>query len=778
MGQVHRLRHAIVRVLLEDGLVAHVPRPVDVVGRLEHGFRARIHAGDVLDGPMARHLGHEGFGVEPAGLGEPLEGVAHEGEHALALAPLDPMLERQREDGLDPRRAARDHRDGAGGRDGGDGAIAQGPAVPVDRPTEAREGAALLGEAGRLVMPDPSDEGHQPVGELERGLAVVGDPEGEQQIGPAHDAEPDAPVGLHGRVDLRQGIRVDLDHVVEEAYGQPHHALEIVPVDGRPVTVERFREARDVDGAQIARVPRWEALLTTVVHDEAVGHEAVRQRLLEIEDRLDACGLERLEPARKRLEVRTSAVVRAELLESVLLPAGQEPDLTIEPDDVVASDDEVVIGLRLVRAHTSLPIGKIRLAHRVTLGVEPGRNAEVEEHPLDVLQQRHGNRSEPDRHALGGAPAHMSVRREERLQKPALHILRAREDTPRNSHQLAGRAQAVLLADKAPQPCRLHSDLVTTRHVHGCQVISVSGPRPNHIVDVLGEERGQLPLLVAEEAQDGAPVALEVTIADQPAEHAPFRERSLGAEAALAIHEVEAFTGLEVIGALPPTSRHDLMVRGQSEFVPLLRQQPIHGLHARLEDVGDDRTVAHAESRIERDVDGLPTAREHVGADESLGCINQRVAGDTRIRRLDQRDLGRGIGRTPVDAVEEDHAGIAGAPRRAHDAVEHLARRQPPRREPRTRVDEVVLPARREGVHERVGDGDRDIEVRDAAVELALDELEDVRVVHPENPHVGAAPRAALLDRLSGRVEHAQEGHRARGAPAGRPHEVVLRPQP
>jgi hypothetical protein len=51
---------------------------------------------------MARHLGHEGFGVEPAGLGEPLEGVAHEGEHALALAPLDPMLERQREDGLDP----------------------------------------------------------------------------------------------------------------------------------------------------------------------------------------------------------------------------------------------------------------------------------------------------------------------------------------------------------------------------------------------------------------------------------------------------------------------------------------------------------------------------------------------------------------------------------------------------------------------------------------------------------------------------------------------------
>ncbi len=169
----------------------------------------------------------------------------------------------------------------------------------------------------------------------------------------------------------------------------------------------------------------------------------------------------------------------------------------------------------------------------------------------------------------------------------------------------------------------------------------VSGPRTDHVVDVLGEERGQLPLLVAEEAQDGAPVALEVTIADQPAEHAPFRTCSLGAEAALAIHEVEALTAFELIGALPATSGHDLMVRGQSELVALLRQQPIHGLRARLEDVGDDRAVAHAESRIERDLDGLPTGCEHVGADESFGRVDQRVSGDTWVCRLDQGDLGR-----------------------------------------------------------------------------------------------------------------------------------------
>ena len=70
-----------------------------------------------------------------------------------------------------------------------------------------------------------------------------------------------------------------------------------------------------------------------------------------------------------------------------------------------------------------------------------------------------------------------------------------------------------------------------------------------------------------------------------------------------------------------------------------------------------------------------------------------------------------------------------------------------------------------EGVHERVGDRDGDVEVGDAAVELALDELEDVGVVDAQDAHVGAAPGAALLDRLGGAVEDPQEGDRARRLP-------------
>src|SRR6185295_1967696 len=50
-----------------------------------------------------------------------------------------------------------------------------------------------------------------------------------------------------------------------------------------------------------------------------------------------------------------------------------------------------------------------------------------------------------------------------------------------------------------------------------------------------------------------------------------------------------------------------------------------------------------------------------------------------------------------------------------------------------------------------------------------------VRVVHPEDAHVGAAPRSPLLHRLGRRVEHAQEGHRARRAAARGVYHVVLR---
>ena len=61
---------------------------------------------------------------------------------------------------------------------------------------------------------------------------------------------------------------------------------------------------------------------------------------------------------------------------------------------------------------------------------------------------------------------------------------------------------------------------------------------------------------------------------------------------------------------------------------------------------------------------------------------------------------------------------------------------------------------------------------------LAADEIQDVRVVHPQDAHVGAPPRAALLDRLRGDVEDLHEGDRAAGDALGGLDHVVLGAEP
>ena len=173
-------------------------------------------------------------------------------------------------------------------------------------------------------------------------------------------------------------------------------------------------------------------------------------------------------------------------------------------------------------------------------------------------------------------------------------------------------------------------------------------------------------------------------------------------------------------------------------------------------------------------VDGpLPVrlpAREHRDVDraEVARLVREERLLAARVGRLDQPDLRRGVRRARVDPVEEDHA----RDRRCARRPARSGRRRPgPGAGPPPRRCAALIRSYSspfcERVHEPVGRRDRDVEVGDAAVELALDELEDVRVVDPEDPHVGAAPGAALLHRLGRAVEHAQEGHRARRPAAG-----------
>jgi hypothetical protein len=69
----------------------------------------------------------------------------------------------------------------------------------------------------------------------------------------------------------------------------------------------------------------------------------------------------------------------------------------------------------------------------------------------------------------------------------------------------------------------------------------------------------------------------------------------------------------------------------------------------------------------------------------SSGCSPHGLVG------LHHADLGRRVGGARVDAVDEDHARVARAPRRAHHALEDLARAQALVDLAVVRIDEVVV---------------------------------------------------------------------------------------
>jgi hypothetical protein len=84
-----------------------------------------------------------------------------------------------------------------------------------------------------------------------------------------------------------------------------------------------------------------------------------------------------------------------------------------------------------------------------------------------------------------------------------------------------------------------------------------------------------------------------------------------------------------------------------------------------------------------------------------------------------------------------------------------------------------------DGLHERLGNSHGDVEVVQLGIGgLAKDKLHDIRVVDPQDRHIGAAPGAALLDLFRGRVENLHEGNGAGGNAAGGAHHGILRPQP
>ena len=130
----------------------------------------------------------------------------------------------------------------------------------------------------------------------------------------------------------------------------------------------------------------------------------------------------------------------------------------------------------------------------------------------------------------------------------------------------------------------------------------------------------------------------------------------------------------------------------------------------------------------------------------------------------------------PVDAVDEDNAGLGVGIGRAHDLVPQLARGQ----DFVSGAGEFELPGRTflDRRHERVGGEDGEVEhAQPAGRVLGLDEGLDVGMIAAQGRHHGAAAVAGAHDGAAHRIPHVHERERSRGVGADALDRCALRPQ-
>ncbi len=170
-----------------------------------------------------------------------------------------------------------------------------------------------------------------------------------------------------------------------------------------------------------------------------------------------------------------------------------------------------------------------------------------------------------------------------------------------------------------------------------------------------------------------------------------------------------------------------------------------------------------------------PAAVDHLGqvqGPEVAGLVGQERLLAAGVGGFDLPQVGDGV--APVEGVQEDDAGLAGGPGALDDEVEEPGGAHLLDLPAGAGVDQGEVPVFFDRLHEGVGQAHGDVEVGEAlGVVLTGDEGFDIRVVHPEDAHVGAPAGAALLDGFGGHVEDVHEGDGAGGHPLGGEHRVV-----
>src|SRR5215208_3939732 len=95
-------------------------------------------------------------------------------------------------------------------------------------------------------------------------------------------------------------------------------------------------------------------------------------------------------------------------------------------------------------------------------------------------------------------------------------------------------------------------------------------------------------------------VSRDVSIGEEPTEHASFRGRTLGSEATLAVEEMQRVARLKVLRRDPSAGRHEPMIARDPDLVALEGRELEHGLGARWERHSRRTVFTSAEAAVER----------------------------------------------------------------------------------------------------------------------------------------------------------------------------------
>ena len=200
-----------------------------IVGGDEHPPQVVRNPLHVVEPALCRHFFHQLGRIDPTLTDGSLEGRLSLGKLCVVHHVAD---ERQCEDRLDAAGTARDDGNGTGRCNRGESRVPDdfssrlpGALRPVrERPAV---GGEVFGSLDCLLV----DETHDLVAQPDRLVGVVSYAEGDEHVRPTHHSQADLSIAFGHLLDLRQGIAVHVDDVIEEVHRRPGGPAQPVPVD-------------------------------------------------------------------------------------------------------------------------------------------------------------------------------------------------------------------------------------------------------------------------------------------------------------------------------------------------------------------------------------------------------------------------------------------------------------------------------------------------------------------------------------------------------------------